>query len=83
MAETNIQKLCSRECQKCSMTQQLYCSTSLAFMSYELVNKALERLERIENNMQVLQGSETELIKPQMLCGGDNRQAIETTTLNE
>ena len=66
MAEerTNIPRPCPKDCQKCSMAQQLYCSTNLAFMSYEMVSKVLERLEGIENNIRVMQGVETEMINP-------------------
>ena len=81
MAETNALRPCPKDCSKCGMAQQLYCSTSLAFMSYEMVGKAIERLERIENNIKAMQGGETELINPvadALKSTNHKRQTVET-----
>ena len=85
--ETNIPRACPKDCRRCNMAQQLYCVTSLTFNSYEVMSNMLEQLKHIEHDMRMMQGSDNEFLKPetdkpQMPCGGDNRQAIETT-LNE
>lgn len=62
MAEERA-RACPKDCRQCSMPQQIYCTTSLMFNSYEMMGKMVERLEAIENKVNVMQGAK-ELVTP-------------------
>lgn len=73
---------CPKDCRRCSMPQQIYCTTSLMFNSYEVMGKVLERLQHIEENLRVMQGAGSDLVnpqtdkleyQPQSASGGENR----------
>ena len=82
MAEERA-RACPKDCRQCSMPQQIYCTTSLMFNSYEMMGKMVKRLEHIEENLRVMQGSGNDLVnpqtdklesqQPQKASGGDNR----------
>ena len=62
--EVNQQRTCPKDCRKCNISQQVYCSTSLAFNSYELISRVLTRLEHVEERLSTFQGTENELLTP-------------------
>lgn len=68
MAEesVNIQQArpCPKNCQMCSMAQQLYCATNLSFTSYEVMSKIVERLNVIEASINEMKMSGNEFINP-------------------
>ena len=74
-------RACPKDCRRCSMAQQIYCSTNLTFTSFEIMSKMLERLENIEAKMNDLQGSSDDLVNPVSIPattdgGGDNSPSI-------
>ena len=86
MAEesNNIQQArsCPKDCRRCNMAQQVYCATSLTFNSYEVMSRIMERLDRIEDNIRMMQGTGSDLLnphtenleyQPQSASGGENR----------
>lgn len=79
---TQQARSCPKDCRRCSMAQQVYCATSLTFNSYEVMSRIMERLDRIEDNMRMMQGSGSDLLnphtenleyQPQSASGGENR----------
>ena len=59
-----IERACPKDCRKCGMVQQLYCVTRMTFDSYEGMKGILDRLNAIEQKMDIIRGSETYLINP-------------------
>ena len=59
-----IERACPKDCRKCGMVQQMYCVTRMTFDSYEGMRGILDRLNTIEQKIDVIKGSETDLINP-------------------
>lgn len=59
-----VERACPKDCRKCGMVQQLYCVTRMTFDSYEGTRGILERLSAIEQRLNIIGGSETDLIAP-------------------
>ena len=62
---------CPKDCRKCSMQQQICCSSLLSFQSFEVMNNIIQRLdaqsqriEELEERLKAIQSSEAELSSP-------------------
>lgn len=64
MAEEVQVRACPKDCRKCSISQQVYCTTSLAFNTYELLSKLVGKVDILEEKVNAIQGSEDDLVAP-------------------
>jgi hypothetical protein len=68
MADTvqNLQqpRLCPKDCKKCALAQQVYCSAQLSFTSFELMNKILVAIGELKSSIDALAGAATALASP-------------------
>lgn len=61
---TQQQRVCPKDCRRCNMAQQIFCSTSLTFNSYEVMKVLWERLIDIERKIDSLQNGDSEFMSP-------------------
>lgn len=62
---------CPKDCRRCSMAQQICCSSMLSFQMYDVMNSIITRLDLqsqrifdLEKQLSDIQSSETELSAP-------------------
>lgn len=67
---------CPKDCRRCSMQQQICCSSMLSFQSFDVMNGIIQRLDiqaqritELEGKLQALQPGDGELSSPLPLQG--------------
>ncbi len=62
---------CPKDCRRCSMQQQICCSSMLSFQSFEVMNSIIQRLDiqsqriaELEQRISAIQNTEAELSSP-------------------
>ena len=67
---------CPQDCTKCSLQQQVFCSASMMFRSFDVMNAVIQRLDRQQQTIDTLseriaamQSAEAELVAPQPIQG--------------
>lgn len=71
-----VARPCPKDCRRCSMQQQVCCSSMLSFQMFEVMNSVIQRLDAqtqqitgLERRLQAIQGTESELSSPQPVQG--------------
>ena len=62
---------CPKDCRKCTMAQQICCSSIMSFQMFEVMNGVIQRLDiqsqrlsELETKLAALQSGEAELMSP-------------------
>ena len=62
---------CPKDCRRCSMQQQICCSSMLSFQSFEVMNSIIQRLDiqsqriaELETKLAAIQNTDAELSSP-------------------
>lgn len=71
-----VARPCPKDCRRCSMQQQVCCSSMLSFQMFEVMNSVIQRLDAqtqqitdLERRLQAIHGTESELSSPQPVQG--------------
>ena len=63
---------CPKDCSRCSLQQQVFCSASMMFRSFDVMNAVIQRLDRqqqtidtLSQRLAAIQSSEAEFSAPQ------------------
>ena len=72
---------CPKDCRKCTMSQQICCSSILSFQMFDVMNTIIQRLDiqshhlsALEDRISSIQSSESELASPVFGTGGFSEQ---------
>lgn len=64
--KNNQQRVCPKDCRRCNMAQQIFCSTSLTFNLYDVMSKVWDRMSSIESKIDAIKNAESEFLTPLM-----------------
>lgn len=57
-------RICPKDCRKCPMQQQMFCSAQLSFNAFEVMNGIIMRLDEIESSVRCLNAQKGDLAFP-------------------
>lgn len=76
MAQQQQGRPCPKDCRRCSMQQQICCSSMLSFQAFDVMNGIIQRLDiqsqritELESKLSSLQPLDTELSSPLPIQG--------------
>jgi len=74
--QTQQARPCPKDCRRCSMAQQICCSSMMSFQMFEVMNNVITRLDlqsqriyELEQRLTAIQSAEAELAAPAPIQG--------------
>lgn len=74
--QTQQARPCPKDCRRCSMAQQICCSSMMSFQMFEVMNSVITRLDlqsqriyELEQRLTAIQSAEAELAAPAPIQG--------------